>query len=243
MSPPINIDGSAVDAITIDGSSVKEVTVDGSTVFAGIPDSEDLHARYDATELSLLDTDPVTTWTDETGNGYDLTDNNSAPQYATDAINGNPAVSFDGVDDYLDTTFSTLSQPNTVYIVFSLNPINDTQVIYDGEGNLHGFGEGGDGILQMFAGNNVDDGAADSGNHIFGGLYDGPNSVGRLDGSQVLSGDAGASGLDGFRVAADNSASNFAEVLVGEILIYPQDKSGIQSDVEQYLSDKWEIAI
>jgi len=39
MSPPINIDGSTVDAITIDGSSVNEVTVDGEAVFSAIPDS------------------------------------------------------------------------------------------------------------------------------------------------------------------------------------------------------------
>jgi len=39
MSPPINIDGSTVDAITIDGSSVNEVTVDGEAVFSAIPDA------------------------------------------------------------------------------------------------------------------------------------------------------------------------------------------------------------
>jgi len=39
MTPPVNIDGSTVDAITIDGDSVSEVTVDGSTVFSAIPDS------------------------------------------------------------------------------------------------------------------------------------------------------------------------------------------------------------
>jgi len=33
MTPPINIDGDTVEAITIDGTSVSEVTVDGSTVF------------------------------------------------------------------------------------------------------------------------------------------------------------------------------------------------------------------
>jgi len=39
MTPPINIDGSTVGAITIDGTDVSEVTVDGSTVFSAIPDS------------------------------------------------------------------------------------------------------------------------------------------------------------------------------------------------------------
>jgi len=39
MSPPINLDGNTVDAITMDGDSVSEVTVDGSAVFSAIPDS------------------------------------------------------------------------------------------------------------------------------------------------------------------------------------------------------------
>jgi len=54
MTPPINIDGDTVEAITIDGTSVSEVTVDGSTVFGGIPDS--VLTRYElrmrATRLS-----------------------------------------------------------------------------------------------------------------------------------------------------------------------------------------------
>jgi len=39
MTPPINIDGDTVEAITMDGTSVSEVTVDGDTVFGAIPDS------------------------------------------------------------------------------------------------------------------------------------------------------------------------------------------------------------
>jgi len=40
MTPPINIDGSTVDAITIDGTEVTEVTAEGEVVFgSAIPDS------------------------------------------------------------------------------------------------------------------------------------------------------------------------------------------------------------
>lgn len=41
MTPPINIDGSTVNAITIDGTDVSEVTVDGEVVFGNaIPDPD-----------------------------------------------------------------------------------------------------------------------------------------------------------------------------------------------------------
>jgi len=39
MTPPTNIDGDTVEAITIDGTDVSEVTVDGETVFSDIPDT------------------------------------------------------------------------------------------------------------------------------------------------------------------------------------------------------------
>jgi len=39
MTPPINIGGDTVEAITIDGTSVGEVTVGGDVVFSTIPDS------------------------------------------------------------------------------------------------------------------------------------------------------------------------------------------------------------
>lgn len=59
----------------------------------------------------------MTTWVDETGNGFDLTAG-TAPTYVASGINGNPTVRFDGVDDFLDVTFSDLDQPNYIFIVF-----------------------------------------------------------------------------------------------------------------------------
>jgi len=53
MSPPINLDGDTVDAITMDGDSVSEVTVDGDTVFSAIPDTlVDSFEDQDLTEYS-----------------------------------------------------------------------------------------------------------------------------------------------------------------------------------------------
>jgi len=50
MTPPINIGGDTVDAITIDGTSVSEVTVDGSTVFSAIPDGEHFYVTDRSSE-------------------------------------------------------------------------------------------------------------------------------------------------------------------------------------------------
>jgi len=207
-----------------------------------------LHARWDATELSLSDGDSVTTWADATGNGFDLTDGGAPPTYQTSVINGNPVVRFNGVDDFLDVAFSDLSQPNTVYMVAqsaesspaSYDEIHDSA---DDGNNRHNLGID-NGNWAIYAGTIVRSSTAyDNNPHIFGELFNTTSSALRLDGSQIASGDVGSHALSGLTVGSYLSQATFAAIDVGEILIYPQDKSGIQSDIESYLSDKWGITI
>lgn len=104
MSPPINLDGDTVDAITMDGDSVSEVTVDGDTVFGAIPDSG--IARYE------FEQDVTDSW-----NNNDGTDNSSAGYTPTAAV-GSFAKSFDG-DDYVtipDLTGGLSAATATAYI-------------------------------------------------------------------------------------------------------------------------------
>jgi len=84
MSPPINLDGDTVDAITMDGDSVGEVTVDGSTVFSTIPD--DLLNQWVVENFA-------SPWPDEIGNA-DM----SVSGLSTATIDGETLVSGDGTD-------------------------------------------------------------------------------------------------------------------------------------------------
>lgn len=233
---------------------IKEVrTRAGDVVYSAggtaIPDSGDLQARYDATQLSLNDGDSVSTWGDETGNGYDLTAG-TAPIYKTSVINGNPVVRFDGVDDFLDVAWSALSQPNHIFVVFKYQSVDtgSNETVTDGAASRHSVGHGGvglNGAWNIFAGNSVNDGSttADTNAHIQTGLFNTTSSENRLDGTTLATGDVGSDNLDGFRVGSDSTGAGFSPVGVGEILVYPQDKSSVQSDIESYLSDKWGIAI
>jgi len=56
-----------------------------------------------ADALSLSNNDSVTTWTDSSGNGRDLT-TAFAPTYKTSIVNSKPAVRFDGVHNELSIT-------------------------------------------------------------------------------------------------------------------------------------------
>lgn len=92
----------------------------------------------DASTISgLVDSDPVTTWTDLSGNGNDATQSTAAakPTYKTNIINGRPVVRFDGVDDYLSSTgvvsgFAAQDQPLTVFAVVKANDISVNRAIW-----------------------------------------------------------------------------------------------------------------
>lgn len=240
-------DGTGIQSIRLgDGTAIQEVRKgDGTVVWSAIPDSEDLHAHYDATALSLSDGDAVSTWGDESGNGHDLTAG-TAPTFVADGINGNPGVSFDGADDFLDVVFSTLSRPNHIFVVvkFRSVPSSTTNVIdaeTDTDRNV--LLQDGNNDWGIYAGSSVKGSNADTNNHVLGALFDGASSNLRIDGTEDLSGDPGSQGLNGLTVGAEVNLNNYSPIDVGEILLYPQDKSSIVSDIEQYLGDKWGIAV
>lgn len=92
----------------------------------------------DASTISgLVDSDPVTTWTDLSGNGNNATQSTAAakPTYKTSVINGRPVVRFDGVDDYLTSTgvvsgFAAQDQPLTVFTVVKANDISVNRALW-----------------------------------------------------------------------------------------------------------------
>lgn len=58
-----------------------------------------------ADALSLSNNDPVSSWTDSSGNGFHLSNTLTArPTFLTNQINSLPAVSFDGSNDFLRNT-------------------------------------------------------------------------------------------------------------------------------------------
>ena len=76
----------------------------------------------------LADSDPVATWPDSSGNGYDAAQGTpgNQPLYKTGILNGKPAVLFDGSTDYLSTTallsaFLAGGGAGTVYVVARAN--------------------------------------------------------------------------------------------------------------------------
>ncbi|MBN1252635.1 MAG: T9SS type A sorting domain-containing protein [Bacteroidales bacterium] len=102
---------------------------------------------FDASSLSFSDTDPVTDWTDVSGNDNNGTQGTagSQPTFRTGQINSFPAVIFDGTDDFIPFDGSVLAGKDyTVIFVGQRRTSNYFKVIMGGtntgqNNNLHLF--------------------------------------------------------------------------------------------------------
>ena len=92
-----------------------------------------LQLWLDATRIAQADSTSVTTWSDQSGNGYDATQGGSAarPTFIASGLNGLPVVRFDGTDDRLSIPSSTAtfkflhSDVSTVFIVAKAGIVAD----------------------------------------------------------------------------------------------------------------------
>lgn len=97
----------------------------------GVGNSTDNAVWLDASRLSLNNNDPVTTWTDFSGNGNDFTQGtaNRQPTFLTNQINAQPSINFS--QDFLDlSTTSDMNSANfTQFIVGKAVNANNTRAV------------------------------------------------------------------------------------------------------------------
>ncbi len=103
------------------GLSVPVRAVPRSSPFAGLP-SDGLVLGLSARDLAvdLADGDAVPEWRNVTGGpAVDASAPGFAPTFVADGINGEPAVRFDGVDDYLDIEagFDDFTAGGSIFVV------------------------------------------------------------------------------------------------------------------------------
>lgn len=235
----LEVQGSKTDITLTASLNSAEVTTAEVTT---IPDSGDLHSRYDFSD----DSTTTSSVHDLTGNGYDL----SGTFTSFTTINGVQAGEFDGTDDEVSASWTAVSQPITIAIVYlpdELDKSGDGGEVrpYDGgasaemthtvDADDHGY--------RIYAGSAVDGGSPSLSPTLSLGVFDGASSVHRINGTQVASGDVGANSLSGFILGAFANLGRYMDVNIGEVLIYDADKSGSASEIESYLADKWGITV
>lgn len=225
------------------GSVGRSVRGGGTPVEVETPESAIAH--FDATDLVLSEGDAVDTWPDNIGTA-DLSAT-GAPVYRQSAINGGPAVDYDGVDDHHQTTAFDINQPNAIIAVVRLDDVSGGRVWSSGDQNerqLGDIGLSGD-EWRIWAGDNfVEDEPMESGEvHILGGVYDGDDSEVRRDGLIRATGDPGPNDLPGITIAADPDSTEHGNYSVGELWVLDSPTDSDVDGLESDLSDKWGIEL
>ena len=220
--------------------------VDGEEIDP-ILDSEDLHSHYDAFDLDLNDGDSVTSWTDSTSNGHDLTGGD--PVYRESYINGNPAVVGDGTDDELSGSIASLSTPMHFFFVAQDEDTDELSTFFSTDDRNDGASilarDNGGEYRAYYETDNTDFGIVDNEVHIYELLYTDTDFTVWKDGAQQTSvsdsSEFTATEINLFRRVPDDDF--YQDGPIGEFLQYDGDKTETQSDIRNYLSDKWGIAI
>jgi hypothetical protein len=207
-----------------------------------IPDSGDLQHHYIAGGETYNHGDEITTYTDQEGT-LDLSDLGD-PKYQTNVINGEPVSRYDGTDDAHQNSSSSISQPLHIFVVGKLNTLSNgnnqqftggtVQVQYDNSADAWG----------LFAGSAISGGSPDTNFHIFTAKFDGANSYLRVDGTQLVSGDAGTNRFSDLHLGANKAPNQWLNGDIAEVPIHGSVlSSSAESDWETYLSDKYGISI
>lgn len=192
----------------------------------------------------VSDADPVSTWTDASGNGRHLTGTTTTrPLYKLAiAPSGLPVVRFDGVDDNLVTSAFAWSQPVTHFVVCQYT------AAFDGTHRGISDATSGSYTLLNYRGGSTTMGMYDSGAglgssattpeswHVWTFTHNSTSSFMRAESSQIGTGDPGNPAISGFTLCGTEPAS----VDIAEVVIY--DRVLTESEmvsVENYLNAKW----
>jgi len=210
----------------------------------------------DASQISgLNNNDPVTTWTDLSGNGNNATQatGSQKPTYKTSELNGRPVVLFDGVDDKLATAAfsSALAQPASIYTVVSWTVTGATfqdpiDGIASGQRMVIAFEVATQKFI-MFAGSAVTFGGVASAGasfHLLNAIYNGASSSGFINGVNQpgLSSNPGTEGITGVLLGDAPLGGQAFSGRIAEVLVYSGAHSATQrQSIESYLNSKWAI--
>lgn len=212
-----------------------------------LPDLPDLAIWLDANDgstVTLRDSQYVTTWADNSGNGINASQATAAnqPEYVTSGTR--PLVRFNGTSHYLTAALGTLTQPTTIFYAGSFG--NKTGgVMLDGTGSTNrqviGAGTATTADVVMWSGSvGPSWGNMPQSFGVYTAVFNGASSSARKDGVQVNTGNPGSNSIQGLTLGARFSAARFLDGDVGELLIYDRLLNATEiGQVETYLMNKW----
>lgn len=222
-----------------------------------LPVTSNLVVHLRGHDLVLVDGDPVVEWPGASDTAYDASQatGSKQPTYKSNILNGYPVVRFDGTDDVLLTGLfaSALSQPTTIFLVAAVHSTSGGSYVFtDGETNrqqMKAQDHDSDSRVEwrMWADfPNLDGPEPGTAFRIYVGIFNGTNSLGRMDGLEEMNGEVGTNALDRLVLGSDEPAggSSFLDGDIAEVGVYQAALSSSEIDqVEGYLADKYGITL
>lgn len=208
-----------------------------------LPYTTGLKLHLDANAITgLSDSDPVATWSDESGLGNDYAQASSTvrPTYRTGVLNGLPVVRFDNGNDQLVGGL-TVAQPTTVIVVFQVRETG-SWAVFGGSQFLYGDTLG---ASRMHGGADmaVGSGITQSTWYTFACRFNAASSKGnRSDSATTSTGSASGNAWNspGSQYVGGGQTRWGSDI--AELLIYDHSVSGANIDaIGDYLADKWGV--
>ena len=172
-------------------------------------------------------------WIDQSSNNHDVTFFNT-PTVIINAINGNDAIRFDGVNQYGDTPAFARPQPFTIYIVSK--QIVTSALLRMVDGSQNDFRA----LISTFTSNRY---SVYAGTHLLGdfttqtnydiitGVYSGVNSENRLNNAVTNVGNAGIGVASGFTIASKGgNAGEYSNQEVANVILRTGGDSTAKQD-------------
>lgn len=208
-----------------------------------------LHSWYKADALVLNDNDPITTWTDSSGGGHDVTQAvaGSKPTYKTSILNSKPVARCDSGDYLQSGAFTESAQPHTIFITCQTSS-GANRNVFDGIGagtsrhTTYFNGTAAGGFLYAGAVLNV----STIGTSWFTAaiVWNGASTtMYKNGGAAFVTGDAGSNTLTGITIGARYDGLEPWTGDIAEVIVYTAQLTNSNiNDVGNYLGTKYAIA-
>ena len=155
---------------------------------------------------------------------------------------GKNVVSFYG-DDYLQNTTVSVSQPDLVFLVANLTDTGSSSMfMFDGKSSRQTIHIHATNQWSIFAGAEPRAGTSDNSPHLFTALFNGSSSALWLDGTSIISTNAGTASLTGISLGARGAGDLPIIGDIAEVMVVSSPSSVDRQSIEGYLAHKWGLS-
>lgn len=233
-----------------DGMTVDDVLVYITDNDAQAPTATAPYAWYKAGKGVLAGDAPagqddiVTAWFDQSGNGRNL-DQSAGGGGGIYKPGDEPALRFEG-DQFIwsgPDAWGTIQQPNTIFVVGSVDTISGSRYIYDSRNGSarHILSAWGGGLWESYAGAGLRSVPIETMNRqVHTQVFNAADSSHSINSIVVGTGDIGTMDLGGFNVGSRYNGANRLIGEIDEIIVYDGALDpGEIAEIEEYLIFKW----